>query len=264
MPCAEVNNTRLYYETNGSGPPVLLIAGLACDCRAWARQAGPLSRRFTAIAYDHRGIGRSADAPADFSLADLASDAAGLLKALGHRRAAVVGLSLGGVVAQRMALDFPQCVERLVLAATSARSSDKERRALAALRELLESGGPRAFAEGLVELTFSTAWRRSHARESAKTARMLSENARRRFVILRQMELLLDYDLTRELPRVRRAALAVAGRGDVLTPPECTMELARLLGNCATRVLEGTGHGLAAESAAEFNSIVLEFLRAGE
>lgn len=78
MPYAEVNNTRLYCETKGGGPPVLLIAGLACDCRAWANQTGPLSRRFTVIAYDHRGIGKSADAPPDFSLADLASDAAGM------------------------------------------------------------------------------------------------------------------------------------------------------------------------------------------
>jgi aminoacrylate hydrolase len=262
MPCAEVNNIRLYYEAKGGGPPLLLIAGLACDCRAWANQTGPLSRRFTVIAYDHRGIGKSADVPADFSLADLASDAAGLLKTLGHKRAAVIGLSMGGVVAQKMAIDFPECVERLVLAATSARSSEGERGALAALRELLENRGPRAFAERLVELAFSVAWRQAHVKECAKTAEMLAENARRRTVVLRQMELLMDYDLTRELPGVRQAALAVAGREDVVTPPECTMELGGLLRNCATEVLHGAGHGIAAESAGEFNRLLLRFLQA--
>ena len=240
----------------------LLIASLACGCRAWANQTGPLSRRFTVIAYDHRGIGKSADAPPDFSLADLASDAAGLLKALGHERAAVIGLSMGGVVAQKMAIDFPACVERLVLAATCARSSGAERLALRALRELLESRGPRAFADRLAELTFSAAWRQAHVKECAKTAEMLAKNAERRSVVLRQMELLMDYDLTRKLPAVRQAALAVAGREDVVTPPECAMELGGLLRNCATEVLHGAGHGIATESAGEFNRLLLRFLRA--
>jgi pimeloyl-ACP methyl ester carboxylesterase len=262
MPHAQVNNTGLYHEIRGSGPPLLLIGGLGCDHRAWALQVGPLSRHFTVITYDQRGLGLSSPAPADFTFGVLASDAVELLGALGHEKASIVGMSMGGAVAQRIALDFPGAVERLVLAATSAHTSDEESATLEELCGILGTEGYRGFAEKLAEWTFTEEFRERHAKQVEMTISVLAENAQRGDVILRQMELLAAYDFRRELPAVRKPTMAICGRRDMLAPPHRTMEFTSLLPGCNTCQIDETGHGMAIERAGEFNSILLRFLGA--
>jgi pimeloyl-ACP methyl ester carboxylesterase len=120
MPHVDVNGERLYYETTGQGPPLALIRGLSRSLRFWGPFVDELKAHFTLVLYDHRGIGRSPIAARDFRIKDLASDLASLLLAIGVERAHVLGLSLGGMVAQRLALDHPHRVDKLVLASTTA------------------------------------------------------------------------------------------------------------------------------------------------
>jgi pimeloyl-ACP methyl ester carboxylesterase len=109
---AEVNGTRLYYESAGEGPAVVLVHGGLVDSRLWDAQVGPLSKRLRVVRYDLRGFGRSADAHAPFShLEDLRA----LLDFLKIERASLVGLSLGGIIAADFALEHPERVDRLVL-----------------------------------------------------------------------------------------------------------------------------------------------------
>jgi len=118
VPCA---GSELHVERRGSGEPLLLIQGRGGECAHWGEPfLCALERDFERVLYDHRGIGRSGPLKGDVTTADLARDARALLDALEIERAHVFGFSMGGMVAQELALAAPQRVQSLMLASTSA------------------------------------------------------------------------------------------------------------------------------------------------
>ena len=120
MPFERIRDLDLYYELHGSGEPVVLISGTGGDLRTNpARGRGPLERGFQVLMYDQRGLGQTSKPDEPCTMADYAADCAALLDVVGWERAHVVGVSFGGMVAQHLALDHPERVDRLVLACTS-------------------------------------------------------------------------------------------------------------------------------------------------
>lgn len=119
MPNVFVNDISIAYEVYGDGPPVMLVAGTGYPGATWLPQAvDVLAREFQVITFDHRGTGKTPGTPGPYSTRLFAADALGLLEALGTGPTHVIGHSMGGRVAQWMALDQPSTVRSLVLAAT--------------------------------------------------------------------------------------------------------------------------------------------------
>src|SRR5947207_13087468 len=112
---AELSDVRLYYEVIGEGAPLLLIPGLGNTCRVWDPVSPELARHFSLILVDNRGLGRSVARRKPRDLSAYSTDYCELLNALQLDRAHVLGLSFGGVIAQRVAMDHPSRVDRLVL-----------------------------------------------------------------------------------------------------------------------------------------------------
>jgi 3-oxoadipate enol-lactonase len=120
MPTAHLGAIELYYERVAEGSPLLFISGTGGDLRNKPNVFdGPLAKAFDVLAYDQRGLGRSAKPDHDYTMADYADDAAALLDHVGWASARVIGVSFGGMVAQELVLRHPAKVERLVLACTS-------------------------------------------------------------------------------------------------------------------------------------------------
>src|SRR3954466_3309516 len=119
MPFAERDGVRLHWEQDGSGDPVLLVMGLGMNATGWWRTVPVLAESFQAIAFDNPGVGRSGRPPGPYSVAGMADDAVAVLDAAGAERAHVYGISLGGMIAQEIALRHPDRVDALVLGATT-------------------------------------------------------------------------------------------------------------------------------------------------
>jgi 3-oxoadipate enol-lactonase len=123
VPLITVNDVGLYYESRGSGAPLVVLGGLGLDVSEMGRLTGPLASRFRVIAVDNRGVGRSAKPAGPYSIEQMAADVAGLMDRLDLSSAHVLGISMGGRIAMALALAQPGRVNRLVLVATSPRAA---------------------------------------------------------------------------------------------------------------------------------------------
>jgi 3-oxoadipate enol-lactonase len=123
MPLIAVNGIELYYESRGTGAPLVVLGGLGLDVSEMDTLTEPLAARFRVIAADNRGAGRSAKPPGPYSIEQMAADVAGLMDRLELPRAHVLGMSLGGRIAMALALAEPVRVNRLVLVATGPRAA---------------------------------------------------------------------------------------------------------------------------------------------
>jgi pimeloyl-ACP methyl ester carboxylesterase len=120
MPVAHSGDTELYWESTGTGVPVLLVMGLGMSATGWWRTVPALAQGFRVLVFDNRGMGRSGRPPGPYSVAQMADDAVAVLDAAGEDSAHVYGISLGGMIAQEIALRHGECVRALVLGATTA------------------------------------------------------------------------------------------------------------------------------------------------
>ena len=120
MPFAENQGARIYWEEQGQGVPILLIRGLGWTAAMWYRTAPILAAQYRTVAFDNRGVGRSDIPPGPYPILLMASDAAAVLDAAGIPRAHILGVSMGGMIAQEFALQYPERVESLILGSTAA------------------------------------------------------------------------------------------------------------------------------------------------
>jgi len=255
------DGTTIAYDASGraDGSPVLLLQGLGVDARGWALQRLALGRRHRLLAVDNRGVGGSAAAPQPFSLEQMADDAVRVLDAAGVAEAHVVGASMGGVLAQLVAVLHPDRVQSLVLACTACRHHEWRRELLASWAADVRAGGMGALAgDGLRWLVGPRVHRRFGVWLNLM-ARLLAQAPPESFAA--QVQAILDApdELRFELATVDAPALVITGSQDLLTPMGDAEELAELLPNARLEELRGVGHALMVEAPNTFNHAVLDF-----
>lgn len=140
MPVARVNNIDLYYEIHGDGDPLILIAGLASDSQSWQFVINTYSKHFKTIIFDNRGVGRSDTPPPPYSIDDMTEDVVGLMDILDIQAAHVVGHSMGGYIAQNLAIKHPNRILKLVLESTAPVSSVRNNELFRNLYDSLKAG----------------------------------------------------------------------------------------------------------------------------
>lgn len=210
----------LHWESTGEGEPILLIMGLGMNATGWWRTVPVLAERFRVIAFDNRGVGRSARPPGPYSVAQLADDAVTVLDRAGERTAHVYGISLGGMIAQRVALRYPDRVRSLVLGATTtggdhAVPASQDVQDFLRLRERMPA---ETAVWASVPINYAPRTRREHGDRIAEDVAQ-----RLRFPIERepyaaQLAAALAHDTYDRLPEIDVPTLVVHGDEDVLIP----------------------------------------------
>jgi 3-oxoadipate enol-lactonase len=260
-----VNGQELYFERHGDGEPLVLVMGIGYDATLWTlHQVPALSTRFEVIIFDNRDVGRSSGASASYGIADMAEDVAGLLDALGVRRAHLLGLSMGALIAQEFALRHPDRVDRLVLSGPDAAPAANVFHPIAVWRWVKENDpGGAIFAAQQFTWLFSSSTLRNRAAVQ-QTIDFLSSNPNpvAPAAYARQAEAYLQYDPAGRLGRIAARTLVIVGEQDLLTPPWIAREVADAIPHARVGIIRGDGasHIVPLERPAEFNELVLSFL----
>ncbi|MBI2884405.1 MAG: alpha/beta fold hydrolase [Candidatus Methylomirabilis oxyfera] len=262
MPKVRVGQIELFYEEDGHGEPIVWIHGLGIDHRVWGLQMPLFTQHFRCLAFDNRDAGQSDRSPNSYTIKIMADDAVRLMDALAIDKAHIVGLSMGGAVAQELAIAHPARVQRLVLVSTYT-SSDRRgadvlnsfalMRARFSREEYARATSPWVFTyqdyliPGFVDLA---------------TARFMEDPY---FlpadVYARQVEAALSHFTEDRLSRIKAPTLIVAGDDDLLTPMRFARTLHEQIPGAKLVVIQGGGHALILTHAGEFNRLVLQFLK---
>lgn len=239
---------RLAYELVGTeGPPVLLVMGLGMRGRVWRPQVDALRADHRVATFDHRGVGESDPAPGSFTLAELAGDALRVLDALGWSSAHVVGVSMGGMVAQELALAAPERVRSLALIATHAGGAGAWRIPLGGLARFLavSLGRDDERFGALAALLYPRDFLRSFDRE-ALLARMREHLGGRAPARTRQLQMraVMRHDTRARLAGLAVPTLVVSCGRDLLVRPARQRELAARIPGARHVHLDEAGHGV--------------------
>jgi pimeloyl-ACP methyl ester carboxylesterase len=262
MATMALGDRSLYCEMRGEGEPLMLIAGLGSDCGSWEAVAGELARHFRVIALDNRGCGRSSTPEEEYSIRDLADDAAGLLEALGVPRAHVLGHSMGGFIAQEMAIRHPERVSRLILAGTSLRSSRRNNEMFEDFARRLRTEDYSDWLRSWVPWLFSRECRdRPSFTENFVAAGAAYPYRQTADGFAGQVGALRGFDARGRAGEIMSKTLVLEGELDVLITPEEAIALAGEIPGCRSRLLQGVGHSLHVEAPERFADTVLTFLR---
>jgi len=263
VPWSSVNGAKLHYERHGRGEPVLLITGFAISSAIFEPVLRDYTDRFQCIVYDHRGTGRS-DAPAGpTSMPQLAADAAALLGALGLDSAHVYGVSMGGMVAQELALRFPERVRGLVLGATTPggpRAVRPTAQELAALLSAAVGGARTGRGQWLAGALFSPEFRRQHPEQARALLAYFGRHRPTRAGVLAQWWATVYHDTTSRLGQIRAPTLVMHGERDSLTPLDNARTLARRIPDAELAIVPGAGHAYALEAPELSKRLLMEWL----
>jgi 3-oxoadipate enol-lactonase len=257
---------RIHYSTTGRGdaPPVVMIQGLGADKNLWMLQRFALAHRYRTIALDNRGAGRSDKPYGAYSLMQMVDDTIAVLDHAGAADAHVVGASMGGVIAQILALRHPDRVRSLTLACTACQQHPWRRELLAEWAEIARERGMRAMTNTAARWTIGP---RSLRRISPAVG-WLGPLALSRptHAFAAQVGAILDApeDLEHELSNISVPTLVMVGNQDILTPRGDAEELAERIPTAELVVISGAAHGFMIEHGTTFNRILIDFLNRAE
>jgi pimeloyl-ACP methyl ester carboxylesterase len=249
----------IWWQESGEGDPLLLVMGQAFGSRMWYRVVPALSEHYRVISFDNRGIGRSGVSREPFTIGDLASDALSVLDAAGVERAHVYGVSMGGLVAQELALSSPDRVTSLILGCTGAPDGSH---AAATRRSVLRRAIPRRLALRLAGQAVTTAMYgvnppRDAVREDLKILASTPAPAR---VIEQQAHAIAGFESASRVGSLRLPTLVLHGTADRVVPFARGEELAALIPGAELVVLPDAGHNYMTDAGDDANAAVLRFL----
>lgn len=262
MPRVAVPGAEIFYRLEGEGPPLLLIRGYGSHSGWWDPLfLEPLRQRFRLILYDHRGTGGSTHLRGEYSMRRLADDAASLLLGMGLEGVGVFGLSMGGMVAQELALGYPSLVGGLVLGATHCGGERAVPPRPEAARALAERAAGKGVGREWLQAVFTPAF----AAGERETVRRYLERAALDPVppeiVEMQKRAVAEFDSWERLPRVAAPTLVLHGEDDAVVPADNARRLAGRIPGARLELLPGVGHDFTVQAPRRSARLLLGFLQ---
>jgi pimeloyl-ACP methyl ester carboxylesterase len=263
MPRVKLGDIQIHYEVHGEGFPLTMIMGLSGNTDWWdPRLIEELSKEFKLVLFDNRGAGRTVDSYKEHTIKLFAEDTAGLMDALGIPRAHVFGLSMGGMIAQELVLNYAEKIEKLVLCSThcggskSVLPSKEVLGILTADRSMLS---PEEIARGSIPLLFTEDFIKKNPNLVEFSIQQILKAPISNEAFISHLNAIMNFDSYDRLPQIKVPTLILHGKRDILVPPENASILAEAIPNSKLVYFENSAHGLV-EEMEKVISISLDFL----
>ena len=261
----ETRGARIWVHQQGDGPAVLLLGGLGDPAESWTAQIDAFSDRYRIVAPDNRGAGRSSLPPSGVSIPAMAEDAAEVLRALEIPRAHVAGFSMGGAVAQELAINHPALVRSLVLSGTWTVPHVYWRRMFASWMAAAKAArSERELLESFFLWIYSREWHEDGTVDRLIDETLESPLAQEADAFLAQAQACIDWDGAAERLRdVTVPTLVIVGDADIICPPRLSQPIVEAMPHAELAVIRGGAHQPFQEKPDEYNSIVAGFWARG-
>ncbi|MBI4287726.1 MAG: alpha/beta fold hydrolase [Chloroflexi bacterium] len=264
MPLVKSGETNIYCETHGHGAPLVLLMGLGCHDGLWPYQVPAFSERFQVVLMDNRGVGRSDKPPGDYSIEMMADDVANVLLGLGIVKAHILGMSMGGAIAQRFALRHPQMVDKLILACTFSEQTPYGIMMMELWEQVARGAGMAAVTRLLLLQSFTPRGFIEQRHIVAEIQGVFDLYPQPVEAYVSQNHACQRHETTPELPRIKAPTLVLVGDRDIQTPVGSAKLIASKIPGAQLKIIPRCGHGFMWEAAEQFNEAVLGFLGIGK
>lgn len=259
MPKVPIRDIEANYVEEGAGFPLVLIHGLNGDLTGWAKVMPEFVKSYRTIALDVRGHGGTSKPDIPYSVKQFSEDLFEFFQKLNLNQAHLLGLSMGGAIAQQFALDHSERIRSLILVSTFSYIDPYAQRAFLRLRKRLEEGGYPAFFDEVVKIAFTPEYVAANAGAIAdlKQKRIQINSP---VAIARATDGLMAFDLKEEISRISVPTLMISGKEDEFTPIHLAEQIHHSVKGSEWKIIRGVGHNLYIEKPTEMVEIVLEFL----
>lgn len=259
---AKINDLKLYYEVKGEGEPLLMIQGLGYSSRFWFKQTPTLSEHFKLIVFDNRDVGRSEKVEEKYSIGDMAKDTISLLDHLEIEKTHVIGVSMGGLIAQQLTINNPNRVKKLILLDTHPGGPEY----LEATEDLWEEVTD---VEGLsleeiyrkgIRYAVTDSFFENRKDMVKKLVNMRKERPQPPQAFQRQFSAASQFDVRKKLSEIKRPTLIIHGEEDQIVPLRFGKELKEKIPDSKIRTIENAGHLAFIEKPEAVNESIINFL----
>lgn len=261
MPTAQIGSHTVYFDELGSGHPLIFVSGLGASRLGWWKQIEPFSKKFHVINVDNRDAGDSAASAGPYTIAEMASDVAGVIQNLELGTAYLVGISMGGFILIEFAIRYPELLDKLVLVSTSAGGKSSVRAQPEILALLGRTEGEEI--ETRTRRTFTAIAGKDYMASHPEDLDHIVRNAQAKPMSLasyqRQLGAVMAHDATDRLDKISAPTLVIHGDYDPLIPYENGKYLAAHIKSSRISTYQNVGHLPPIEAAERFNSEVMEF-----
>lgn len=265
MPTINGNGIELYYEVHGKGEPLLLIMGLGHNSLSWEKSLPALSNQFQVIIFDNRGTGRSSRPESDYSMEQMADDAISVLDAVNVESAHIYGVSMGGMIAQRLALNYPNRVKSLILGCTSPGGTHQVQPEASVMMNLLSRASipttPLEAARASLPIIFSQDFISTHQDSITEYINTLIQIPTPPHGFMHQLQAILQHNTYEELENLSIPTLIIHGDADRLVPLPNGKLLAESIKGAELFIVPGAGHLYMMEAEKMVDEKVIDFIK---
>ena len=263
MATVQVNGIEIYYEITGNGPPLTMIMGLGCSARQWQWMLPVLTGSFQVITFDNRGVGRTSKPDMEYTTDLFADDICALLNTLGIEKTHLFGVSVGGMIAQKFALKYPEMVDRLVLGCTMPNfyhlppvAEDLQHMQESQLLPLEKS------VEVMLRLFLTEHFFKENPDQAAKLKEvmLIEKEEQGEDAFLRQLGAAMNHNTLEQVKNIKAPTLVITGDLDPIAPVENARFLTEKIPNNTLVEIPGVRHAFWVERFEAFCDIIIKFL----
>jgi len=265
LPKIKINDIKMYYEIYGQGPPLVMIMGVGGNADFWPpRFIKKLSKIFKVVVFDNRGSGRSDKPDIEYSMKMFADDTVSLMDALNIKRAHILGISMGGTIAQELVLNYPERVEKLILCSTNCGFSKSALPLPEALKIMMQ---PReeSTPEEITRKSMSARLTEKFIKENPK---VIEECIQRECkyptppkMYKRQIDAIVKFNTYKRLKNINRPTLIMQGKHDLLSPAQNAEILAQNIKGAKLVIFEDVAHDIFSQESDIVIKNLIEFLK---